>query len=141
MSPDQVYEGGCLCGTIRYRVTGKQLRGTICHCSICKKWSGAPFLSWTLFNKGQFEWLSGAPGAINATPAVTRKFCERCGSPLSFEFTDSSEIIGVTTGTLDEPDEFCPTRHNWTTSQVSWLAMVEDLPGNPGDAGDEKVST
>jgi hypothetical protein len=141
MRESEAYEGGCLCGAIRYRVTGKQLRGTICHCSICKKWSGSPFLSWALFNKGQFGWIRGAPGTIKATPAVARKFCERCGSPLTFEFTDSSEIMGVTTGTLDEPDEFRPTRHNWTSKEVSWLDMAAKLPRNLGDAGDEKVST
>ena len=141
MSEKGVHEGGCLCGVIRYRITGQQLRGTICHCSMCKKWSGAPFLSWTLFSKGQFEWIHGNPGTINATQVVTRKFCERCGSPLSFEFTDSSDIIGVTTGTLDKPDEFCPTRHNWASKEVSWWNEVAQLPRNLGDAGDERIST
>jgi hypothetical protein len=141
VSQDHVYEGGCLCGSIRYRVKGKQLRGTICHCSMCRKWSGAPFLTWTLFNKDKFEWIRGTPGAINATPAVIRKFCERCDCPLSFEFTDSSAIVGVTTGTLDKPDEFCPTRQNWTSREVPWLERTATLPRNPGDAGDEKVST
>ena len=141
MNQVEFHEGGCLCGTIRYRVSGQQLRGTICHCSTCRRWSGAPFLSWTLFHQNQFQWIKGTPGTINVTPLVFRQFCKDCGSPLTFEFTDSSEIIGVTTGTLDHPDEFCPTRHNWTASQVSWLTMVENLPKNPGDAGDEKASS
>ena len=109
--------------------------------STCRRWSGAPFLSWTLFNQSKFDWVRGTTGSIHVTPAVERKFCELCGSPLTFEFTDTSEIIGVTTGTLDEPDRFCPTRHNWTASEVSWLNKLANLPRNPGDAGDEKASS
>ncbi len=102
MDNSKKIEGGCMCGAVRYRVTGKQLRGTICHCTTCRRSSGAPFMSWTLFNQRQFEWLIGRTASIGDTSAAIRKFCNLCGSPLTFEFTDSSEIIGVTTGTLDE---------------------------------------
>ena len=141
MDDQQVAGGGCLCGEIRYRVTGHQIRGTICHCRICRKWSGGAFLPWTLLDQSQFEWTKGTPGVIQATLAVIRSFCSRCGSPLTFEFTDSSEIIGVTTGTLDNPHEFPPTRHNWTSREVSWLPTLGNLPRNSGDAGDEKTSS
>ena len=106
MSDTSIVGGGCLCGATRYRVEGPQLRGTICHCNHCKRWSGAPFLSWSLFNKNQFQWIKGKPGTTNVTPAVNLHFCKSCGSPLTFEFTDSCEIVGATTGTLDEPENF-----------------------------------
>ena len=141
MVDSKTNEGGCLCGAVRYRVTGEQLRGTICHCTTCRRWSGAPFLSWALFNQNQFVWVTGEPASLSVTPAVIRKYCAQCGSPLTFEFTDSGEIVGVTTGTLDDPDNFRPTRHNWTSSEVAWLKNVPHLPRNPGDAGDEKISS
>jgi len=141
MTESKIHDGGCLCGEIRYRVNGRPLRGTICHCGICRRWSGGAFLAWAIFDQSQFEWTKGTPGVIQATPAVIRRFCSRCGSPLSFVFTDSSEIIGVTTGTLDEPQDFPPTRHNWTSSEVSWLGALGNLPRNAGDAGDEKASS
>ncbi len=140
MSDTSIVDGGCLCGATRYRVQGPQLRGTICHCNHCKRWSGAPFLSWSLFNKSQFQWVKGKPGTTSVTPAVNLHFCKSCGSPLTFEFTDTSEIIGTTTGTLDEPEKFSPTRHNWTSSELSWIHNLDTLPRNTGDAGDEKVS-
>ena len=141
MNETQTHEGGCLCGAIRYQVTGEQLRGTICHCSTCRKWSGAPFLAWAVLEKRQFAWVKGAPASINATPAVTRKFCGHCGTSLSFEFTDASQIIGVTIGSLDEPEKFPPSRHNWVSSKLAWLDIADDLPRNFGDAGDEKTTS
>ncbi len=61
------------------------------------------------------------------------------GSPLSFQFREdySDQIIGVTVGTLDNPGDFPPTRHNWTSDQLAWLDIEDDLPRNPGDAGVE----
>lgn len=89
----------------------------------------------------QFEWIKGTPGYVQVTPAVVRRFCRSCGSPLSFEFTDSSGIVGVTVGTLDDPRTFPPTRHNWTSRELPWLDALHDLPRNPGDAGDERSSS
>ena len=141
MTESNMHDGGCLCGEIRYRVNGRQLRGTICHCSICRKWSGGAFLAWAVLEKRQFAWVKGAPTSINATPVVTRKFCGHCGTPLSFEFTDASQIIGVTIGSLDEPEKFPPSRHNWISSKLAWLNIADDLPRNSGDAGDEKTTS
>ena len=39
-------EGGCLCGAIRYRISGAPHRTTNCHCLHCRRSSGAPFLTW-----------------------------------------------------------------------------------------------
>lgn len=87
----------------------------------------------------QFVWDKGTPATSQVTPAVIRKFCKSRGSPLSFEFTDSGDIIGITTGTLDELQTFPPTRHNRTERELAWLEILGDLPRNAGDAGDEKI--
>ena len=39
-----VLEGGCLCGAIRYKVTGPALDAGSCHCRSCRKASSAPEL-------------------------------------------------------------------------------------------------
>ena len=133
------WTGGCLCGAVRYRVAGTPLRGTVCHCRFCQKSSGSAFQVWALFRKDQLTWIEGQPHILQATPAVVRKFCHQCGSPLSFQFLDdvSDQIIGVTVGTLDDSRGFAPTRHNWASRQLAWLDIKDGLPRNPHDAGDE----
>ena len=133
------WTGGCLCGAVRYHIDGPPLRGTICHCSICRKSSGSAFQVWAVFRKEQLSWTEGFPASTQATPKVIRKFCPQCGSPLSFQFRDdfSDQIIGVTVGTLDSPNDFPPTRHNWASDQLAWLDVIDGLPRNEYDAGDE----
>ena len=47
-------EGGCLCGDIRYKVSGelsKDERPSLCHCRICQRAAGAPVVGWATFNE------------------------------------------------------------------------------------------
>ena len=50
MSDTAEFEGGCLCGAVRYRAISSPIRGVICHCSMCRKHSGAPY--WPSFTFG-----------------------------------------------------------------------------------------
>ena len=135
----EVHEGGCLCGAVRYRISGPPLRGTICHCGICRRISGAPLVIWSIFAAGRHRWTSGRPSRFRSSQRVIRQFCGACGSPLSFQFDDavSDRIFGVTVGSLDRPEAFPPTRHNWTSGQLPWITCADGLPRNPSDAGDE----
>lgn len=135
----EIHKGGCLCGAVRYQITGPPLRGTICHCGVCRRISGAPFLAWAIVASAQHSWTSGEPASFRSSQRVIRQFCRTCGSPISFQFDDaiSDQIFGVTVGSLDQPEAFPPTRHNWTSRQLPWITFADGLPSNPADAGDE----
>ena len=40
----EIHQGGCLCGTVRYRTVGRPERTTICHCTFCQRLTGSAFL-------------------------------------------------------------------------------------------------
>ena len=46
---EQSYEGGCLCGRIRYRASGPPHRPHYCHCRMCQRGVGAPLTAWVNF--------------------------------------------------------------------------------------------
>ena len=67
MRGQQEAMGGCLCGEVRYRVNGQQLRGTICHRQICRKWGGRAVLAWTLLDlRGGYFALIDFLGTVSA---------------------------------------------------------------------------
>ncbi len=122
-----VFTGGCLCGAIRYRAEGPPKRVTICHCSMCRRASGGAFLTGAAFDPAKLVYTKGAPKSYASSAQLTRTFCPECGTPLGYWYADG-EAAGVWTGTLDDPEALPPMRHIWTSSQLSWLHLEDDLP-------------
>ena len=116
-------EGGCLCGAIRFRVSGTPQYSVICHCATCRKASGAPSVAWPTFARAQFEFLSGEPRNYHSSPGVIRRFCGTCGSGISYENAKYPDSIDLTTMSLDDPQAFPPSGEVWLEHRVSWEAV------------------
>lgn len=127
-------EGGCLCGAVRYRVTGQPVALTLCHCRSCRLASGAPSVAWAVFRSSDFAFLSGEPVSFNSSPSVVRTFCGRCGTPLTYQRALWPDTVDVTTVTLDAANEFPPAKEIWTEQKLSWECLNEDLPHYPGSS-------
>jgi hypothetical protein len=108
---DRISEGGCLCGSVRYRVGGEPLSSGICHCLTCRKVSAAPMLPFVTFPAGRFELTRGKPSDFNSSAPVVRSFCGRCGTPLTYRNSDHPDEIDVMTCSLDAPEAFPPSHH------------------------------
>jgi hypothetical protein len=123
-----VIEGGCLCGAVRYHATGAPYNITHCHCRTCRRASGAAFVSWASFPATSFAFTFGAPTHFASSINVIRTFCQRCGTPLTYQRHDLSEEIDVTLCSLDEPEQFIPEDHTWTNSKLPWIKLADGLP-------------
>jgi hypothetical protein len=124
--------GGGLCGKTRYRLEldGAEVVDT-CHCSACRRASGAPMTAWAQVAPAKFALLQGAPRGYESSPGTRRWFCPDCGAQLYMTDADGRSV-GVTLGTLDEPGSVRPTVHGWTAERVDWLALADGLPEFPG---------
>jgi hypothetical protein len=104
--------GGCLCGDVRFEVTGQPYRVGICHCLDCRKHHGALFHASAIFP-------ADAVSVEGETRAYAgRHFCPRCGSSV---FGRSGDEVEVNLGALDAPDQFVPTYELWTIRREGWL--------------------
>lgn len=120
--------GGCFCGYVRYRVTGTPRDPTNCHCSICRRVSGGPFVAWFTATEHEFAITAGLPASFRSSDHARREFCPRCGSPLTFRSTHAPGSVDVTTCTLDDPEAVPPRDHTHTSSQLSWIRLADGLP-------------
>jgi hypothetical protein len=134
MSKEQVFEGGCLCGAIRYRSTAVPVRGVICHCSMCRKHSGAPILAFVHFPIKAFAWIKGEPTRYRSSQYAERGFCPKCGSTLSMHEEVLGDRVQVTLGSLDEPHRAKIDDHVWTEDRIAWFDVKDDLPRYPKDS-------
>lgn len=121
-------EGGCFCGFVRYRVDGPVSHETNCHCSICRRTSAAPFVTWFTVRHGDFAVTAGQPASFRSSEHGTRTFCPRCGTPLTFRSAHAPEELDVTTCSLDEPERLPPKDHTRTSAKLSWVELGERLP-------------
>ena len=112
--------GGCLCGQVRYEATPGHRDGYYCHCRMCQLAFGNTRAAYFNLRKDQVRWLQ--PPAYYASSKIARRgFCNRCGTPLSFEFIDS-ERMDLSVGSLDQPEQLKPTEHFAAESRVeSWF--------------------
>lgn len=123
--------GGCFCGAIRYETADVPFHQTNCHCSICRRTTGAPFVTWFSVPKAGFRFVQGTPTRFRSSTKATRGFCGHCGTQLTFEFDDAPDEIDVTTCSLDDPERWPPVDHTYTGSQLAWIKLADGLPEYP----------
>ena len=128
MPEEGSFEGGCLCGALRYRSTKPPLRGVICHCSMCRKHSGAPILAFVQFPMDSFRWLKGEPARYQSSRFAQRGFCSSCGSTITMHEEVLEDRMQVTLGSLDDPGAVEVDDHVWTQEKISWFEVDDKLP-------------
>lgn len=128
---DRVAEGGCRCGAVRYRVAGEPTATSHCHCSDCRRMTGAPTLAWAIFPEGQVEIVAGEPAVHKTSRGVEWGFCARCGSTLTYRRASRPGLYDVTTATLDDPERFPPQKEIWTGERLSWIRSNPEVPHFP----------
>jgi hypothetical protein len=122
------WTGGCLCAAVRYRASADPIRVVNCHCAMCRRFSGAAFMTFVHFPAGAFAWTGAQPSRYRSSADAERGFCAVCGSTLSMHEAVLADRIQISLGSLDRPDLARPDDHVWTSRQLPWLKVVDDLP-------------
>jgi hypothetical protein len=128
MSDSPILEGGCLCGAVRYRAEGRPYHITHCHCTLCRRASGAPFVTWFSVPAQGFSFVQGTPSRFASTPAALRTFCAACGTPLTFQLLAERDEIDVTLCSLDDPNVLIPEDHTYIRSRLRCIVLADGLP-------------
>ena len=114
-------EGGCFCGSVRYRFPTNDYRSSNCHCSMCRRISAAPFVSWMVLPLSCFEYTQGAPKELSSSSHGMRYFCKECGTPIACILEEDPKNINITIASLDKPEEFEPKARIYVDDMLDWL--------------------
>ncbi len=123
--------GSCLCGGIRFEITGKPGPMGSCHCTRCRKVTGAAFFTGMLVRRRYLRWIQGEElveryDADGPFPLV-RTFCRTCGSYLG-ELSGEGESLVVAAAILDDDPGRRVVGHEWVGSKASWYDIADELP-------------
>ena len=121
-------QGGCFCGALRYEAVEPFSHGVNCHCSMCRRTTGAPFVAWFSVPRSGFRLLQGQGTRFHSSAKGRRTFCPRCGTQLTFEEEGRNDEIDITTCSLDHPERLPPQRHIYTDSKLGWIKLNDGLP-------------
>ena len=125
---EAVLTGGCQCGAVRYALYTEPLKADICHCRMCQRAVGNLFMAVTSVKQADFAWTKGEPATYRSSSVAERGFCNRCGTPLSFRYL-ARDHIGLTTGSLDQPERGRPSTQYAIESRLPWFHELAGLPG------------
>ncbi len=134
-SPERPIHGSCLCGGVRFEVLVPFRRANYCHCSRCRKHSGAAALAQGRVSRDGFRLLAGAELIATFHPAngMAKAFCRVCGSSLFGGTWPEGPEVSIRLGSLDADPGIRPQYHSFVGSKAPWEEPCDDgLPRYDG---------
>ena len=126
-----IREGGCACGSVRYRLGSEPLFIHCCHCLNCQRQTGSAFVINLMIEADRVEVVSGVPHPVEVPRddgSAQRIFrCPSCQVAVFSEY-GRADLRYVRAGTLDAPLDVAPDVHIFTKSKVGWVSIPESVP-------------
>ena len=126
----EILQGQCLCGAVKYRVAAAPKWSAHCHCSLCRRAHGAPFVTWVGVPLEAFKIVDGEPTLrwFASSAQAKRGFCSQCGTPLFFHGEKWADEMHIARATLDTPITLLPQAHVYYDTHVGWAQCDDHLP-------------
>ncbi|MER0240345.1 GFA family protein [Fulvimarina sp. MAC8] len=118
--------GGCRCGAVRFVASGAPASVRACHCSDCRKASGAPYSVFVEYAEADIAWSGEIPSRFTVE-AASRSFCGMCGSPLAYRDSRLDSRVYLLIGALDDPSGLSPSDHAFVQSKLDGVVIPEDV--------------
>ncbi|MBN9469924.1 MULTISPECIES: GFA family protein [unclassified Bosea (in: a-proteobacteria)] len=104
MAASAPVSGGCLCGAIRFRAVPAKPEMDVCHCGMCRRWSGGVFMAVpcgevTIEDESRL-------GRYPSSDWAERQFCSVCGSSLFWRLRSGEGHVAVSLQSFDDLTPF-----------------------------------
>ena len=126
-------EGGCTCRAVRYAMQTAPLFVHCCHCTWCRRETGAAFALNAMIETDRLTLLCGTPEPV-ATPSASGKGqriarCPACRIALWSHYAGAgAKIAFLRVGTLDRAEDMPPDIHIFTSTRLPWVVLPEGVP-------------
>lgn len=115
---DDIREGGCRCGQVRFRVGSRPLITMACHCTGCQRMTASAFSLSALYPAGEFEVTEGQPVIGGMHGAARHFFCPHCMSWLFTRPEGTDDFVNVRATLLDDSGGFRPFIETFTSEML-----------------------
>ena len=124
------YIGGCLCGKVRFAISGEINEIVCCHCSQCRKAQGSAYATNGNVDINKFNLIRGKDELARYQSTVTeaKYFCKNCGSPIFSKNKTRPNTVRIRLGTIETPIVERPVGHIFVGSKANWEDIEGRLP-------------
>ena len=124
MTQSNAEKGRCLCGDVEITVSNRSLHVGACHCSTCRKWSGAPYME---VNCGTDVSFAGEEHVkvFNSSEWAERAFCSNCGTHLFYRLKGTGEHM-VSVGLFEDNENFVFDNQVFIDEKPGFYSFAED---------------
>ena len=120
-------KGSCLCGAVRFRISGALRPVSLCHCKMCRQWHGgpgayteAPWSELAFDGEDALQWYQSSSFA-------RRGFCRICGSSLFWD-RPGDPVVSIAAGALEDPTGLGSEKHIFVADKGDWYDISDGLP-------------
>jgi hypothetical protein len=132
-----IMSGGCLCGGVRYQITGECRDIINCHCENCRRTHGH-VAAYTSVQQSELELTcqQTLQWYHDESAGTFRGFCNRCGASLLWDARDGRGKMSVAAGSLDDSRELKTIGHVFVSEAGKYYEIDDALPRfETGNAG------
>jgi hypothetical protein len=126
MSGERDISGACLCGAVRFSVRAKSMEVGVCHCSMCRRWTGGPFMAVEAAAPPAFAGEEHV-AVYRSSDWAERGFCGRCGTVLFWRMPDGRHYA-VSAGALDSASAFTLGAQVFIDEKPDFYDFANDTP-------------
>ncbi len=126
--PAQRISGACFCGNVHFSITLPVKWCAHCHCSVCRRIHGAPFVTWIgvaneqcTLDERDVIWYSSSADA-------ERGRCRHCASQMFFRSKRWPGELHIALASLKESRDIKPQSHVFYADAVNWFEHSDHLP-------------
>ena len=121
-----------MCGAIRFELQNESPWSVYCHCTSCRKHTGAPVAALVAGPPENVRWTRGERALYESSPDRFRGFCRNCGTSLTWEAEANGSWLAIHISTFDDPEALPPTEHTFHGEAISWVDIGQALPRYEG---------
>ena len=131
----------CLCEAVCVEATLPEKWCANCHCSMCRRAHGAPWVTWVGFDKSAVRLVRGHEVLREraSSPAAHRSFCSNCGTPMLFRSTRWPDEIHVARACFPDDAPLRVQAHAFFSDRAPWHPVDDDLPRRGGPSGSDPL--
>jgi len=131
MSENTEATGQCLCGAVRFTARNMAFNVGACHCHMCRKWGGGPFMEIDCGTDVIFEGEENI-SLYHSSQWAERGFCKKCGSNLFYRLKETGQHM-MQVGLFDDEAMFTLTHQVFIDEKPAYYSFANKTKEMTGE--------